>query len=281
MNAIELNQVTKSYGGFTLDHVSLALPMGTIMGLVGENGAGKSTAIKLMMGAIPPDSGSVSLLGVPGSSREFTAVKQDVGVVLDEAYVPEVLNARDLEKIMENTYVNWDREAWLGYIKAFRLPMEKKLRDYSRGMKMKLAIAAALSHHPRLLVLDEATSGLDPIVRDEILDVFNEFTRDEGHSILLSSHIISDLEKICDYIAFLHKGKLMLCEEKDVLLERYAVVKLSREDFAALPEHAVVRRKQTGYGCEALVLRDQINPAFTRELTTLEDIILFMAKEDT
>lgn len=280
MNAIALNQVTKSYPGFTLDNISFSLPTGTIMGLVGENGAGKSTTIQLIMDAITPDSGSVSVFGVSNQSKEFTQLKQDIGIVLDEAYFPQVLNAKDLDTILNATYANWDREMYQSYLQKFKLPTEKKIQEYSRGMKMKLAIAAALSHHPKLLILDEATSGLDPMVREEILDVFNDFTRDENHSILLSSHIISDLEKICDYITFLHKGKLVLCEEKDVLLEKYAVVKLDSAAFQALPDRAIVRKKKTNYGYEALVIKDAVNDAFPLEMTTLEDIILFMAKED-
>lgn len=279
MNAIELNQVTKAYSEFTLDRISFSLPAGTIMGLVGENGAGKSTTIKLIMDAIQPDSGSVSVFGVSSRSKEFTQMKQDIGIVLDEAYFPEVLNAKDLDRIMKATYVNWDQAVYQGYLQKFHLSMDKKIQEYSRGMKMKLAIAAALSHHPKLLILDEATSGLDPMVREEILDVFNEFTRDEDHSILLSSHIISDLEKICDYITFLHRGNLVLCEEKDVLLDRYAVVKLSQEDFDALPEGAIVRKKKTSYGYEALVIKERIHEMFPQEMTTLEDIILFLAQE--
>lgn len=280
MNAIELHEVTKVYRDFMLDNISFSLPMGTIMGLVGENGAGKSTTIKLIMNALALDNGSVSVFGVSNQSKEFINLKQDIGIVLDEAYFPEVLSAKDLDTIMKETYVNWDRSAYLEYIQKFNLPADKKIQEYSRGMKMKLAIAAALSHHPKLLILDEATSGLDPMVRDEILDIFNDFTRDETHSVLLSSHIISDLEKICDYITFLHKGRLVLCDEKDALLEKYAVVKLSENDFSALPESAVVRKKKTSYGYDALVIKNQLNAAFTQEMTTLEDIILFMAKED-
>lgn len=281
MNAIELNGVTKVYSDFALDNISFALPEGTIMGLVGENGAGKSTTIRLIMAAVRPDSGSISVFGKSNRTKEFTQIKQDIGIVPDEAYFPEALNAGDLNRIMGATYLRWDRAVYDGYVQRFGLPVKKRIGEYSRGMKMKLAIAAALSHHPRLLILDEATSGLDPMVRDEILDVFNDFTRDETHSILLSSHIISDLEKICDYITFLHKGRLVLCEEKDVLLDKYAVVKLPGSGIQDLPEDALVRRKKTAYGCDALVIKDRISGAFVQERITLEDIILFLAKEDT
>lgn len=280
MNVIEVNGVTKVYPDFTLDNVSFTLPAGTIMGLVGENGAGKSTTIKLIMDAIQPDDGSISVFGKWNGTKEFTQMKQDIGIVLDEAYFPEVLSAKDLNKVMRVTYSKWDQAVYEGYIQRFHLPEEKQIKEYSRGMKMKLAIAVALSHHPKLLILDEATSGLDPMARDEILDVFNDFTRDETHSVLLSSHIISDLEKICDYITFLHKGKLVLSEEKDVLLDSYAIVKLPDDGIQDLPEDAVVRRKKTRYGYDALILKDQINKAFTKERITLEDIILFLAKED-
>lgn len=280
MNAIELKNITKTYKDFTLENINFSLPMGTIMGLVGENGAGKSTTIKLIMNAIAADKGSISVLGVSNQSNEFVALKHDIGIVLDEAYFPDVLSADDLNKIMSKTYINWNKDIYFGYLKKFKLPLEKKFKDCSRGMKMKLAIAVALSHNPKLLILDEATGGLDPMVRDEILDIFNDFTRDENHSILLSSHIISDLEKICDYITFLHNGKLVICEEKDILLNKYALVKLSKEDFEALPANAIVRKKNTSYGYEVLIIKDQVNQAFTSEKTTLEDIILFMTKEE-
>ncbi len=280
MNAIEVNGVTKAYPDFTLDNVSFTLPTGTIMGLVGENGAGKSTTIKLIMDAIQPDSGSISVFGKSNSGKEFIQMKQDIGIALDEAYFPEVLNAKDLNKIMKATYSKWDQAVYESYLQRFHLPEEKQIKEYSRGMKMKLAIAVALSHHPKLLILDEATSGLDPMVRDEILDVFNDFTRDENHSILLSSHIISDLEKICDYITFLHKGKLVLCEEKDVLLDNYAIVKLPGDEIQNLPEDAVIRKKKVVYGYDALILKDRVSSVFQQERITLEDIILFLAKED-
>lgn len=278
MNAIEIKGLTKQYQGFRLGSYDLTLPSGCILGLVGENGAGKSTTIRLIMDAITRDAGTISVLGVDNRSPEFAGVKEDIGGVLDEAYFPEVLSAANVGKIMACTYRRWDMEKYRGYLSRFDLDDRKLIRDYSRGMRMKLAIAVALSHDPKLLILDEATSGLDPMVRDEILDIFNEFTRDPGHSILLSSHIVSDLEKICDYIAFLHKGKLMLCEEKDQLLEEYALVHLSAERFADLPEDSIVGRKNGRFGVEALVLRSRVPQDLPVEHTNLEDIILFMAK---
>ena len=278
MNAIEIKGLTKQYQGFRLGSYDLTLPSGCILGLVGENGAGKSTTIRLIMDAITRDAGTISVLGVDNRSPEFAGVKEDIGVVLDEAYFPEVLSAANVGKIMACTYRRWDMEKYRGYLTRFDLDDRKLIRDYSRGMRMKLAIAVALSHDPKLLILDEATSGLDPMVRDEILDIFNEFTRDPSHSILLSSHIVSDLEKICDYIAFLHKGKLMLCEEKDQLLEEYALVHLSAERFADLPEDSIVGRKNGRFGVEALVLRSRVPQDLPVEHTNLEDIILFMAK---
>jgi len=278
MNAIEIKGLRKSYGGFTLDDIDLCLPSGSILGLVGENGAGKSTTIKLIMNAISRDAGTVKVLGVDNTSPAFSGVKDDIGVVLDEAYFPEVISAANVDAVMRRTYRRWDPEKYRGYLSRFRLPEKKQFKEYSRGMKMKLAIAVALSHDPKLLILDEATSGLDPMVRDEILDIFNDFTREPDHSILLSSHIVSDLEKICDYIAFIHNGRLMLCEEKDRLLEEYAVVKLPPSSFADIPESAVVGKKSSPYSVEALVKRGEISPAFKTEHCTLEDVILFLAK---
>ena len=280
MNAIEIKGLEKRYDGFQLGSFDLTLPSGCIMGLVGENGAGKSTTIKLIMNAIGRDAGEISVLGVDNRSAEFRDVKEDIGVVLDEAYFPEVMSARNVGKVMALTYKNWDAEAFEGYLKKFSLAPDKIFKDYSRGMRMKLAIAAALSHGAKLLILDEATSGLDPMARDELLDIFNDFTRDENCSILLSSHIVSDLEKICDYIAFLHRGRLVLCEEKDRLLEEYALVRTPEERLRELPEESVISRRASGYGTEALVLRGGIPAAIPTEHTSLEDIILFLAKGD-
>lgn len=280
MNAIEIKGLEKHYDGFQLGSFDLTLPSGCIMGLVGENGAGKSTTIKLIMNAIGRDAGEISVLGVDNRSAGFRDVKEDIGVVLDEAYFPEVMSARNVGKVMALTYKNWDAAAFEGYLKKFSLAPDKIFKDYSRGMRMKLAIAAALSHGAKLLILDEATSGLDPMARDELLDIFNDFTRDENCSILLSSHIVSDLEKICDYIAFLHRGRLVLCEEKDRLLEEYALIRLPEERLRELPEESIISRRASGYGTEALVLRGGIPAAIPTEHTSLEDIILFLAKGD-
>ena len=252
MNAITVEHVTKHYPGFSLQDVSFSLPQGSILGLVGENGAGKSTLIRLLMGAAKADSGTLTALNTDSRSPDFAAAKEDIGIVLDDAYFPEVLSAKQVGKVMAHTYQNWDPALYQQYLQQFSLPGDKLFKDYSRGMRMKLAIAVALSHHPRLLVLDEATSGLDPMVRDEILDIFNDFTRDESHSILLSSHIVSDLEKICDYIAFLHKGKLLLFEEKDRLLEEYTVLRLTSQQLSDLDPDAVISRRSSPYGEEAL-----------------------------
>lgn len=280
MNAIEIKGLEKRYDGFQLGSFDLTLPSGCIMGLVGENGAGKSTTIKLIMNAIGRDAGEISVLGVDNRSAGFRDVKEDIGVVLDEAYFPEIMSARNVGKVMALTYKNWDAAAFEGYLKKFSLAPDKIFKDYSRGMRMKLAIAAALSHGAKLLILDEATSGLDPMARDELLDIFNDFTRDENCSILLSSHIVSDLEKICDYIAFLHRGRLVLCEEKDRLLEEYALVRLPEERLSELSEESIISRRASGYGTEALVLRGGIPAAIPTEHTSLEDIFLFMAKGD-
>lgn len=280
MNAIEIKGLSKSYNDFKLSNIDLVLPSGCIMGLVGENGAGKSTTMELIMNAIKSDSGQVTVLGTDNKSREFRKLKEEIGVVLDEAYFPLVLNAKDVNIVMKNTYGNWNEKCYFDYLEKFSLPVKKQFKDYSRGMKMKLSIAVALSHDSKLLILDEATSGLDPMVRDEILDIFNDFTRDETHSVLLSSHIVSDLEKICDYIAFIHKGKLVFCEEKDRLLEEYGIVRVSRAGFEDIPKTAVKGKKVTDYGVEALVLKNEVSSAFAVERANVEEIILYIAKED-
>ena len=278
MNAIELNHVTKEFPGFTLRDLTLSVPQGTICGLVGENGAGKSTTIRLLMGALRPDSGTCSALGVDAASPEFLEAKEDIGVVLDEAYFPEVLTPQLVGKVMAKTYRRWDGAAYQGYLTRFSLPEKKMFKDFSRGMKMKLAIAAALSHRPKLLLLDEATAGLDPIVRDEILEVFAEFTRSEDHSILICSHIVSDLEKLCDYVAFLHQGKLLFWDEKDRLIEGFGLWSCTPEQLEELDPAAVAGREDSPYGVRALLRRDLVPEGLELEKPSLEDIILLQVK---
>ena len=279
MNAIEISGLCKNYPGFSLENFSLNLPKGSILGLAGENGAGKSTIIKLIMNAEERDAGSVKVLGTECTSPEFNALKNCIGVVLDEANFPAVLTAKMLCSVMANTYKNWNSELFFNYVQRFHLPENKKFKDFSRGMKMKLAIAAALSHEAKLLVLDEATGGLDPLVRDEILDILNDFTRDEEHSILMSSHIVSDIEKICDYFAFIHQGRLLLFGEKDEILSEYAVTKVSEEELCDIAPEALHGVKHTPYGVEALVEKRLAPETLRFEHTSLEDIIIFLARE--
>ena len=280
MNAIEVRDLSKSYPGFTLSNISFTLPEGCIMGLVGENGAGKSTLIRLIMGAARADSGQALALGADVTAPAFTKTKDDIGVVLDEAHFPTSLNARQLGRIMAATYSRWDQAVYDGYLKRLDLPEKKRVQDFSRGMRMKLALACALSHDAKLLVLDEPTGGLDPMVRDEILDILEDFTRREDRSVLISSHIVSDLEKLCDYIAFLHKGKLLLFEEKDRLLEDYAMARVTEAELEALPKPAVKGTRRGKYGVEALVERRLVPSGAALEKPTLEDIIVFFARGD-
>ena len=279
MNAIDCRGLRKTYEGFALHDLSFSLPSGTILGLVGENGAGKSTTLRLLMNTIGRDAGSVSLLGVDNQSKDFLRVKQDIGIVLDESCLPETLTAREVGKLMALTYERWEPETFSGYLTRFSIPLDKANKDFSHGMKMKLALAVALSHRAKLLLLDEATSGLDPMVREEVLDILLDFTREEDHTVVLSSHIVSDLEKVCDYIAFLHQGKLLLFEEKDRLLEEYALVRLPAAQLQELDPAAIAGQRVGPYGAEALVRREKIPAGFVMEHTSLEDIILFLARK--
>ena len=277
-NAIEIRGLCKHYKDFSLENLNLDLPYGCVLGLVGENGAGKSTTIRLIMDALERDGGTVSVLGVDNKSKEFLDLKEDIGVVLDETFVPEIINAKQLGKVMAGTYKNWDQAAYNSWIKRFDLPLDKKFKDYSRGMTMKLGIAAALSHNAKLLLLDEATGGLDPMVREELLEVFADFAAQDGHAVLLSSHIVSDLERICDYIAFLHKGRLVLCEEKDLLLDKYGILKCTKEQLKNIPEEAIHGKRIGTYGVEALVEREYMPRDAVVDRANLEDIILYLVK---
>jgi len=278
MNALEMINVTKNYPGFTLDRLNLTLPRGCIMGLIGENGAGKSTAIKLILGMIRKDGGSITVLGRDNADG-MKLTKEDVGVVMDEAGIPECLTAVQVGNVMRHTFRNWDGAEYARLLKKLALPEEKQFKELSRGMKMKLGIAVAMSHHAKLLILDEATSGLDPVVRDEVVEMFSDFTRDENHSVLISSHIVSDLEKLCDYVAFLHKGKLLLCEEKDKLLAEYGLIHCTAEELQKFPQDAIVHTKSNPYGVEAMVLRSTLPAEVKVSPISIEELFVFMVKE--
>lgn len=278
MNAIEIRQLRKSYPGFDLGPLDLDLPQGCIIGLIGENGAGKTTTIRLILDMLQRDGGSIRLLG-RGDGEDVMLTREETGVVLDEVGFPECFNTSQVNNVMRLTYKNWDQAAYREYLRRFDLPEGKQFKDFSRGMKMKLGIAVALSHKPKLLILDEPTSGLDPVVRDEVVELFSEFTRDPSHSILISSHIVSDLEKLCDYIAFLHKGQLLLCEEKDLLLSEYCILHCTAAELNALPKETVKGRKENPYGVTAIVRRDAAPAGANISPISIEELFVFMVKE--
>mgnify|MGYP004464208519 FL=1 len=275
MNALEIHGLRKSYGDFSLDGIDLALPSGCIMGLVGENGAGKTTTIKLVLDMLRKDGGSVRILGKDSAECD----REDIGVVLDEVGLPACLNARQVDRIMQKAYKRWNSDEFYYYLERLAVPKDKPFSKLSRGMKMKLGIACALSHDAKLLILDEATSGLDPVVRDEVVDMLLDFTRREDHSVLISSHIVSDLEKLCDYIAFVHKGKLMLCQEKDLLCEQYGIIRCDAEAFKDIAPAAVIGKRVSAFGVEAIVLRDEIPDGLTVSPVSIEELFVFMVKE--
>ena len=275
MNALELHGLEKHYPDFALGPIDLELPGGTVCGLIGENGAGKSTTIKLILDMIDREAGTVKLFG----REEITPLaKADIGVVLSGDGIPTCLTAEQVGKVMAGIYRNWDAGVYAGFCKRFELPAKKKYNEYSTGMKMKLCLAVALSHHPKLLLLDEATSGLDPVVRDELIDLLLDFVRDEDHAILISSHIVSDLEKLCDTIAFLHKGRLLLCEDKDTLREEYALWHGTAAQLEELAPDVVVSQRVTPYGAEALVKRDGVPTGSTLTPVSIEELFVLMVK---
>lgn len=283
MNALEIKGLSKHYKDFSLDGINLTIPGGTILGLIGENGAGKSTTIKCILNLIRRDGGEIAIFG-KDAVKEERVIKEDVGVVLDEAMFHDVLKVPEIEKILAKIYRNWDHDLFESYLVKFELPKNKKFKEFSKGMKMKLCIAAALSHHPRLLILDEATGGLDPVVRSEILDEFLSFIQDEDHAILLSSHITSDLEKIADYVTYLHKGKVAIAGGKDEILESYGRLVCSKSDLDRVDKSILAGVRVSQFSCEALV-RDRAAflrqyPELTVDNVTLEDIMVFTVKGD-
>lgn len=277
MNVIEAKHITKEYKKFKLDDISFKLPGGCIMGLVGENGAGKSTLIKIICGIIVKKQGEVSVLGETNPDN-FCRLRNEIGIVPDEISFPHKFKIHNVDKMMSYVFENWDKETFESYVKKFKLPKDKKFKDFSLGMKKKLGIAVALSHGAKLLVLDEATSGLDPIVRDEFLDILYDFTRDEDHTVLFSSHIVSDLEKLCDYIAVLHEGKLLMCEEKDVLLDTYCMVQCTDKELEKISKSAIVGTRKSPYGIHAVVKRNSVPSVMKAERVTIEDLFVYMIK---
>lgn len=280
-NAISLHNVTKSYDGFTLDHITLDIPRGSIVGLVGENGAGKTTLLKCILQMIHMDNGSISIGGKP--LGELPADwKEDVGVIMSGIDFASAMTADEMGKCMKLSYKNWQQDVFADYLRKFKIDGKKKIKDYSKGMKMKLNLAMALSHNAKLLIFDEATSGLDPIVRDDILDILLEFIQDESHAALLSSHITSDLEKVADYIAFLHEGRLKFCLNKDEMLYDYGAVKCSAADFERIPKEFIKGYRKNSFGYEVLIHDKQAFaltfPGLVLDNTSIEEIILFMVK---
>lgn len=277
-NAVEIKNLTKKYDGFTLDNVSFNVPKGSIMGFIGQNGAGKTTTIRSLLNIIPVDSGEIRLLGMD-HIKEEKAVKERIAVVFDELPFQDVFTAVNMAKIFKGIYSGWNNETFEKYLDRFQLPRRKKIGQFSKGMKMKLQIACALSHEAELLIMDEATTGLDPVVRSEILDIFLEYLQNEEHSILMSSHITSDLEKIADSVTFIDRGKLLVSGYKDDILESHGVVKCSKSDFRDIEPSDFISARLNDFGAEVMVAdRAGISrkyPGIVIDNTTLEEIMVF------
>ena len=253
MDAIlQVEDLTKHYPGFTLDHVSFSIPKGTIMGLIGENGSGKSTTIKSILGLTKKDGGTISILGTQEQDIDF-GVRNKIGVVFDGNNYPEKMTPKQLSHFLSNIYTSWDEEKYFSMLARFSLLSNKKIKTFSCGMKMKLAIVAALSQNPELLIMDEPTSGLDPVMRDDILDVFLEFVQDENHSIMMSSHITTDLEKVADYITFIHQGKVIFSKKKDELRYHFGIIRCGASVFDQIDKKEVLAYRKTDYQWDVLV----------------------------
>ncbi len=282
-NALTVTGLTKTYQDFMLDHVSFRVPSGSIVGLIGENGAGKSTTINAVLGLIQREEGHVFILGKEVRNKELdNETKEQIGVVFDGSNYPEILSPKKINRIMKNIYHTWDEQTYFKLVKQFSLPLDKQIRQFSKGMKMKLAICAALSHQSRLLILDEATSGLDPIVRDDILDLLLEFVQDEEHSILVSSHITSDLEKIADYIVFIHEGKVVFTKPKDELTEQYGIIKCGAAQFDALDKSDMIVYRKMDYEWQILISdRSKMQKKYPKAMivpATIDEIMLLYVK---
>lgn len=274
---LSIKNYAKHYKNFDIEDISFDIPDGMVVGLIGENGAGKSTIIKSILGAVHPDGGNILFNG-----REILKVgkkeRQQISFVLDDTGLPMELNLAMLDNVLSCIYDKWDSSKFRELVRQFALPEKKLFKDFSKGMKMKAAIAVALSYDSTILILDEPTSGLDPVVRDEILEMIYNYNKDGNRAVLLSSHITSDLEKICDYIVYIHDGKIIFNEEKDVLLNKYAVYSIDEKKLGELDGDAFVRIIRREYGMEVLAEKDKIPHDFEYKPVTLDDIMLFYSK---
>ena len=283
-NVIEVEGLCKRYDGFAIENLNLSIPQGGIMGFIGANGAGKTTTIYSILNIIPVDAGRIRIFG-KDYKKDEQEIKQDIGVVFDEMGYHEIMTPLQINRMMKSIYHNWSETEFAKYLERFGLPYKKRCGTFSRGMRMKLQIAVALSHGAKLLIMDEPTSGLDPVVRNEMLDIFQEFVEEEDHTILLSSHIIEDLERIADEIAFIDKGRILLADNKDVILEQHAILKGKKQDIDKLRLEDVVGVKRSAYGVEILVhdvpaCRGRY-PEFLCEPASLEDIMLYYVSRES
>ncbi len=277
-NAIEIRDLTVKYDGFTLDNVSFDVAKGTIMGFIGQNGAGKTTTIKALLNIINRDGGTIKMLGLDNLKDEVE-IKQHISAVFDELPFQEELNAKNINTMMKNIYTEWSTDTFNDYLDKLALPSKKKIGAFSKGMKMKLQIAVALSHNAKLLIMDEATTGLDPVVRNECLDMFREYLQDENNTILMSSHITSDLEKIADSVTFIDKGQLLLTGYKDNILETHGIIKCKKDDYKSIDTADIVSTRLTDFGAEVMVsdktaCKDKYS-GLVFDDTTLEEIMLY------
>lgn len=278
-NNILVDRLCKQFEGFSLDNISFKVPKGCIVGFIGENGAGKSTTINLILNELNKDSGQIQVFG---TDHTIPTIKENIGVVFDECNFHDVFTATDIEKILKGVYKTWDSDIFSKYLKKFKIPNKKMIGTFSKGMKMKLSIICAIAHRPKLLILDEATTGLDPVVRDEVLDLFLEFIQDENCSILFSSHITSDIQKIADYVILIHQGKIIFEEQKDNLIYNYGVAKCRKEKFSSISSNDYIIQRNTNMSVECLVRdKEEFKKKYNNIIVdnaTLEEIMLFYVK---
>ncbi len=277
-NILEIKGLEKRYSEFHLGPIDLSIPKGSIVGFIGENGAGKSTTIKIILDLVHKSAGTVEIFGKEVNGELPRNIKEDIGVVMDNLHLPADMKVKSSRKFSKMIYKNWDDKRFCELADKFDLPMDKKIKELSRGTTMKLSIAIAMSHGAKLLLLDEATSGLDPIIREEILGLLLDFIQDENNSVFCSSHILSDLEKVADHIAFIHKGKLLFMEEKDNLYEGYALYSCSKEEADEFSKDSVIGRKTSAFGERLLLDRNKIPNIENLERPNIEDIMLFFVK---